>query len=43
VLNCSPDAARKRVDKALRKLIQELGGYRPYKDHDAKAQEEPQE
>ena len=43
VLNCSPDAARKRVDKALRKLIQELGGYRPYKDHDAKVLEEPQE
>lgn len=34
VLNCSPDAARKRVDKALRKLIQELGGFRPYKDYD---------
>jgi RNA polymerase sigma factor (sigma-70 family) len=39
VLNCSPDAARKRVDKALRKLIQELGGFRPYKEHDTKAPE----
>ena len=38
-LGCSPDAARKRVDKALRKLIQELGGFKPYQDRDHK---EPQ-
>lgn len=34
ILGCSPDAARKRVDKALRKLIQELGGFKPYQDRD---------
>lgn len=34
ILQCSTDAARKRVDKALRKLIQELGGFRPFRDYD---------
>jgi len=33
-LSISPDAARKRVDRAIAALIEELGGRRPYADND---------
>lgn len=33
-LNISADAARKRVDRAMKALIDELGGPRPYVDND---------
>lgn len=36
ILECSADAARKRVEKALKKLIQQLGGFKPYIDRDNK-------
>ena len=42
ILDCSSDAARKRVDTALRKLIQELGGFKPYRDKDhSETEKEP--
>ena len=34
VLECSSDAARKRVEAALRKIVIELGGFKPYGDRD---------
>lgn len=33
-LNISPDAARKRVDRAIQAMIDELGGKRPYTEYD---------
>ena len=33
-LSISPDAARKRVDRAISALVEELGGRRPYPDND---------
>ncbi len=33
-LNISPDAARKRVDRAIQAMIDELGGKRPYTEFD---------
>jgi RNA polymerase sigma factor (sigma-70 family) len=39
VLGCSPDAARKRVEQALKKLVMELGGFKPYPDRDYKTTE----
>jgi RNA polymerase sigma factor (sigma-70 family) len=33
-LNISPDAARKRVDRAIQAMIDELGGKRPYIEYD---------
>ena len=33
-LNISPDAARKRVDRAIQSMIDELGGKRPYTEYD---------
>jgi len=35
----SEDAARMRTGRAIRRLIFKIGGYRPYKDDDAPAQE----
>lgn len=39
----SEDAARMRCNRAIRRLINKIGGYKPYKDEDTSAQESESE